>query len=126
MSIAEYRKLTKQDDVPLESVECQRFSMRLTELVNMGLVVKYSHIANESKDRMANIRNQRVGVRAGCPDYVIVLKNKVVFVEMKRVKGGTVSKEQADWILAINAAGGYARVCKGCDDAMNYVESQLE
>jgi Holliday junction resolvase len=70
---------------------------------------------------MANIRNQRIGVKSGCPDFVVVLKDKIVFIEMKRQKGGVVSDDQVEWIAAILSSGGYAAICKGADEAISYL-----
>jgi hypothetical protein len=44
---------------------------------------------------------------------------------MKRLKGGTVSPVQKDWIAKLNAAGIDARVCKGSKEAIDFIESVL-
>lgn len=55
------------------------------------------------------------GVSAGVPDLYIPAWN--VWVEMKRRKGGSVSKEQKDWHAYLREIGGTVLVCKGFDDA---------
>jgi hypothetical protein len=44
---------------------------------------------------------------------------------MKRTKGGTISPEQLDWIIYLNAAGYYAKVCKGKDEAIDFIKHVL-
>lgn len=55
------------------------------------------------------------GVSAGVPDLYIPAWN--VWVEMKRRKGGSVSKEQKDWHAYLREIGDTVLVCKGFDDA---------
>lgn len=57
-----------------------------------------------------------VGMLSGAPDLVILSKQPI-FVEMKRVKGGHVSKEQKMVHAWIRALGYHMLVCKGFDDA---------
>ena len=58
---------------------------------------------------------KREGVVSGIPDlYVPALKT---WVEMKRVKGGTVSKEQKDWHEYLRSIGDTVLVCKGFENA---------
>jgi Holliday junction resolvase len=57
-------------------------------------------------------------VKSGVPDYIIYHKNKLLFIEMKRVKGGKVSPEQEEWIFKLNTVDGVeAVVCYGFDQA---------
>lgn len=87
----------------------------------------YSHIPQETftKSWGTKMKNQRMGVRRGVPDYLVVIPNKgLVFVEMKRIKGGKVSPEQQHWIDQLNQLSGVeAKVCKGAEEAINYIKS---
>jgi hypothetical protein len=56
------------------------------------------------------------GVCAGVPDLFIPAWR--LWVEMKRTKGGSLSKEQKDWIAYLQSAGMWAIVGIGCDDAI--------
>lgn len=55
-------------------------------------------------------KNRRTGLRAGLPDILILVApsqakdnlGRALFVEMKRLKGGTVSPQQREWIAALN------------------------
>lgn len=57
------------------------------------------------------------GVSAGVPDLCI--PSLMLFIEMKRVKGGTVSLEQKEWIEYLVSVGYTAEVAKGCEEAIN-------
>lgn len=64
-------------------------------------------------------RLKREGCSAGVPDmFVPSLK---LWIELKRVKGGSVSKEQKDWLHYLSECGYIAVVCRGCEEAMNAV-----
>jgi hypothetical protein len=69
-------------------------------------------------------KNRRLGLRAGLPDLLIILPDRrgLVFVEMKRTKGGVVAPAQADWIRELDALEGVkARVCRGADEAIEFL-----
>jgi hypothetical protein len=82
--------------------------------------------------------NKRAGVVKGLPDLIIIIppkyrKNnlgKVIHIEMKKPKsdgGGVVSKEQREWIEALDGSEGInARVCYGYHEAILYIESFME
>ena len=105
---------------PLESAEQATFVQWLDL---MGL--KHTSIPNSTyttsiKQKM---HNKRQGLHAGLPDVLVVIPNKgLLFVELKRRKGGVVSEAQRDWILALNTVAGVeARVCAGSDAAIAFV-----
>ena len=60
------------------------------------------------------------GVSAGVPDLYIPAWR--VWVEMKRQKGGTVSKEQQDWHEYLRSIGDTVFVCKGFEQAKKATE----
>lgn len=59
------------------------------------------------------------GVSAGVPDLCI--PEWLLWVEMKRQKGGTVAPAQKDWHAYLVSAGHTVMVCRGCDDAIAQV-----
>jgi len=68
------------------------------------------------------------GRRAGVPDIMIPCPAGAyhgIFVELKREKGGVLSKEQKEWIQKLNDAGYYAVVARGLDDAKEKIETYL-
>lgn len=80
-------------------------------------------------------QNKMAGVVKGVPDLIIVIppeyrmngQYKTVFIEMKKEKGGSVSKEQREWIHDLdNSKGVSASVCRGHKEAIEYLEKFLE
>lgn len=89
--------------------------------------IPFTHIPNETGgDMLAKrraIRMKRAGVSKGFPDYLIIYKGKLVFIELKRRKGGRVSLEQKEWLEVLNNVdNSVARVCNGADDAIGFLE----
>ena len=82
-----------------------------------------------SRNRIEAANLKRQGVIAGVPDMMIPLPNKKysgLFIEMKRKKGGVVSKYQKRWIEFLNQYGYKAVVCKGNEEAINAVQEYLD
>ncbi len=69
------------------------------------------------------------GNRAGVPDLILPVHNGIfamLFIELKRRKGGVVSEEQQAWHEALTASGHYrVIVCKGAADAIHEIEAYL-
>lgn len=109
----------------------------LEVLKSTGKVTAFSHIPNSTFTRSWSVkrRNTAMGVRAGVPDMLIVFQDKVLFLELKRVKGGVVSPYQKEWIKAINAVEEpaldsshryvIARVASGFDEAKAVIDECL-
>jgi hypothetical protein len=108
-----------------EQRECEVFSdyLRLKQ-------IKFAHIANESGMRlpMGVIRKRaRIGYGKGIPDYLIVINNQLVFIEMKREQGGRLSPEQKEWLELLNSLPNItALVCNGAQEAINVIENMLK
>ena len=111
----------------------------------------YPHfrVPNETytKSHKQRIKNKKLGVSSGVPDLAVVVPNtgtrrvyvetldsddsadydqpisRLVFIEMKRRKGGVTSANQKKWIKTLNEAGIQTVVCKGCDAAIEFIES---
>ena len=69
------------------------------------------------------------GVKAGVPDLMLpVARGEYhgLFIELKRLDGGTVSKAQKEWIRDLNAQGYRAEVCKGWEAASRVIRDYLE
>lgn len=127
---------TKTKECPLEDDECVVFSDWLK--INN---IPHAHIANESRSssRNAMIRGaklKRMGQSRGVWDYEIYVPIKgitgrvdcyeLVKIEMKRQKGGTVSPEQKAWKKIYEMSGIRCKVCKGAEDAIEFVKSIVE
>jgi VRR-NUC domain len=60
------------------------------------------------------------GVKAGVPDLFLPVPNNGyhgLFIEMKRLDGGTLSAVQKQWLKNLKEQGYKAEVCHGCEAA---------
>lgn len=87
----------------------------------------YFAVPNGSNKSMTARRKFKAeGLKAGVPDMVILLEGgKTVFIEMKRKRGGTVSKEQKEWLERLRVLGFDAYICKGAKEAIEVVQKYL-
>ena len=106
----------------------------------------YPHfrVPNETYTRSwsQKAKNKKLGVSSGVPDLFVAVpfppphliiahkdrddevRNKtLVAIEMKRKKGGTTSANQKKWIKTLNESGVETVICKGCDEAIEFIES---
>lgn len=106
--------------VPIEEIEQIQF-VQWCEIKGY----KYTAIPNSTytKSWMQKAKNTRMGLRAGFPDLVVIANNKFMCVEMKRLKGSTISSYQRSWIDALSAAGIPVKVCAGAEEAIAFVKS---
>jgi len=66
------------------------------------------------------------GLKPGVPDMVCLFEGGIsVYIEMKRKDGGTVSKEQKEWLERLRVLGFSAYVCKGAKEAIDVVQKYL-
>ena len=68
------------------------------------------------------------GVKAGVPDLCLPVPrggSHGLYIELKRLKGGKVSKEQAAWLDALREQGYAASVCRGWQEAAAVIEAYL-
>jgi hypothetical protein len=88
--------------------------------------IKVFHVPNSTwtKSRMVRIRNTILGVRPGIPDLCVVLPGVgLLFIEMKQTGRSTTSDDQKEWIALFNLVpGAEARVCKGAEVAIAFIE----
>ena len=80
------------------------------------------------RGKLEAMRLRLEGVSPGVPDLMIPAPRGPyhgLFVEMKRTKGGSVSKEQKDWIAYLQAQGYQAIVCRGFEEARKEIEYYL-
>lgn len=114
--------------------EEDQITIQVAEYCELLMVQKkircYSHIPQETftKSWATKNKNKAMGVRAGVPDMLIVYPNKVLFLELKRLKGGKVSEAQQAWIEALTCVSGnvYAAIAAGFDAAKREIDDLLE
>lgn len=113
---------------PLERVEQARF---VDWLDSQGLLFSATAQSTYTTSWNQKRLNHATGLRKGVPDMLVIIPieravdgiGRVVFVELKRIKGGAVSPEQKKWIAALNAVGGTvdAFVAHGADEAIEEI-----
>lgn len=127
------RQARKINVVPTEDEEAYDFA---DWLEGQGDIA-FTHIANEvgSQSQSAKIRAfkaRRMGQRPGVWDYELFIPvyncdgeidvYQEARVELKRVKGGTVSEKQKEWGAIYEKANIPHKVCKGAREAIKFVQ----
>lgn len=92
------------NNTPTESVEQIKVVQYLDILERQGKVLWYTASANWQfqKSMAVKMKMKREWVRAWMPDIMILFQKYLVFIEMKRLKWSTTTKEQKKAIEAIN------------------------
>lgn len=91
--------------------------------------IKWCHVPNGSfKSKAAAGIFKALGLKSGIPDILIfdpppnAPGRAGMAIEMKRVKGGTVSPEQKEWLSALEQRNWITQVCKGATEAIKTLE----
>ena len=117
----------EEDDITIQVAEyCEL-------LLLQKKITAFSHIPQETftKSWVTKNKNKAMGVRSGVPDMLIVFPDAVLFLELKRLKGGVVSEAQKAWLTALNgvadANGGvvFSGVARGFDEAKTAIDNLL-
>ena len=103
---------------------------------------KVHHCANEIGGstralKLRAIKAKRMGQSKGFPDLLIFVPiygriddepdaYQPIAIEMKRIKGSVASIEQKAWGNVLEKSGIPFKICKGCDEAIKFVNSVLE
>jgi len=89
------------------------------QLANPGM--RYTHVPLEEADKMRAIHEEKMGVRKGCPDF-LVFWNPPVAMEVKTANGAT-SKEQRAWLVDLERSGWRTAIVRSSSDAMRFLRS---
>ncbi len=139
---------------PTEDIECEAFHKWLeAKHIPHHHIANESRSGRYGMIRGAKLK--RMGQSRGFPDYLVIIpaqrvfdrecrycvihhaeyggqnvtaeifSYRLVFIEMKRKKGGVVSPEQKQWLNVLNLAGIESVVCRGADEAIRFVEERL-
>lgn len=92
-----------------------------------GKIELYSHLPHETYTSSWSVKrkNKAEGVKRGVPDYIIITKCHVLFIELKRRKGGVFSLEQQEWIGRLQGQKIEATMCKGFEEAKEFIEAHI-
>lgn len=116
---------------PTENEEAEIFATWLSWQQRCGRLRKFTHVANEKGAAgksaiIAAVRKKRMGVSPGVPDFMIVTYKRLIFVELKRQRGGSLKPEQKEWLDALAALGVIETcVARGAEEAITFVEKFL-
>ena len=89
----------------------------------------YSHLNGLRAPIGAAIKAKVSGGRKGIPDLFLPVPCggfHGLYIEMKRLKGGSLTPEQKDWIKFLSDSGYKAAVCKGHKSAIEVIKEYLE
>ena len=94
--------------------------------------VVFCHVPNGGRrGQLEALRLRAEGVMPGVPDYLVFsgpggrkLKSlHGIAVELKRRKGGRVTRQQEEWLEILPVLGWHAFVAHGADDAIKQLEA---
>ena len=103
------------DSVPSEHVEQREFVSWFRKTFPGVRIAAIPNGGRRSKSEAMRLKAE--GVDPGIPDLVV--PEWLWWCEMKRQKGGTVSKEQKKWHEYLKWCGYQVSVCRGCDEAIS-------
>ena len=87
---------------------------------------KFHHSPNETGHTMdarrRAVRMKQQGTSPGFPDFIIIVNNKMIGVELKRRSGSVTSPEQLEWVKALNEANIPTIIAKGAAEAIEHVK----
>jgi hypothetical protein len=87
------------------------------------------HIPNGGlRNKSVAVRLTAEGVRRGVPDICLPVARSGyhgMYIELKRRKGGIVSKEQTEWLELLAAQNYLSLVCYGWDEAREAIKDYL-
>ena len=112
------------NNTPLEDAEQFTYTQYLDAMnIKYFAVPNIVKLAGMIKSKIARIRfwqqRKKEGVKKGVPDLAVFLPKKILFVEMKRLKGSVTSEEQKGWCNIINTYPyAISIICKGADFAI--------
>lgn len=96
-------------------------------LMMQGKIVLYGALPNNTytKSWGQKMKQKQEGVKKGFPDLVVITSTKVLFLEMKRQRLGTVSPEQKQWLMNLKDKKTVSTVAKGFDEAKSWLDEQI-
>lgn len=138
------KRLSKEDEERiskgLEPIESEdNAQIRLVKYLEMmiqetGRIVKFTAIPNSTRTPYDSVRKKNIamGLRKGLCDLLIIYRvptepiKRLLFLEMKREKGGTRKPEQKEWVKILQACEGTeAAFANGFDEAKGIIDSLI-
>lgn len=122
---------------PSESTEAKALATYLNALVQYKQIICYTKTSQETFTTSWGIKMKQKaeGVQKGIPDYVILAKDKIIFLELKKQKGkrgglngSHISEEQQLWIDTLNNYQSkeiVAVIAHGADEAISFIQKHI-
>lgn len=89
-------------------------------------IIEHFHVANERQtSKVQGALLKKKGVKSGVCDHWIILKNKVIAVELKNKKG-VLSENQKKFIENLEKANIPVKVCYSLYEATQFVKKESE
>jgi len=113
---------------PLETDEQKAFVQYL-ELMNITYyaVPNGAFLKGTPLQRAKQMKRLKAeGLQVGVPDIVLLFEGGLsVYIELKRIKGSTTSKDQKDWQERLKVLGFKAYICKGAKEAIEVTQKYI-
>lgn len=125
------KRESKPSDIPSEHTEQVRVIAwwnKWHESFGLPVFALYAVPNGGMRDVIVAARLKAEGVRRGVPDLLLdVPKRKFhgLRIEMKRIKGGSVSPEQKEVYQFLREQGYSVAVCRGSDEAIAVIKDYL-
>jgi hypothetical protein len=119
--------LSRKERVDSTPLEYQEQMVAATWLTKNDIL--FYHVPNGGYRKAQEASKfKAMGVKAGVPDLVIPIARKGhhgLYIELKRVSGGTLSDAQKFWMEKLREQGYDCYEAKGAQDLINYVKNYL-
>jgi VRR-NUC domain len=95
---------------------------------DLRLQLIYSHLNGMRSNPNTGRKQKAAGAKKGIPDLFLPVPSGEfhgLYIELKRLKGGTISPEQKIWISLLLKQGYEVVVCKGAEAAKTEIEQYL-
>lgn len=115
-------------EIPTEQEEQTRLIQWCDRCPDRRASLIYSHLNGIRASIGATVKAKHSGARKGIPDLFLPVASggfHGLYIEMKRSKGGTLSREQKQWIATLKSQGYEAVVCKGHQSAIDEITKYL-
>jgi hypothetical protein len=115
----------KKTIVPKEDQEQTKFVIWLEK----NNILHFAIPNGGKRNLIEAFKLKRCGVKSGVPDVCIPIPSAPyhgLYIELKRVSGGSVSESQKEWIINLRKKGYCAEIAKGADEAKQIVRNYLK
>ncbi|MCP5006874.1 MAG: VRR-NUC domain-containing protein [Planctomycetes bacterium] len=117
-------------EIPYEAWEQEAlFSwIKANQNIEPKLMLAYSTLNGIRLSTGLRTKAKKQGNRKGVPDIVLPAKSfdgkyPGLYIELKRIKGGVVSKDQKEYMALLTEQGYCVKVCKGHQNAINVIKA---